>query len=52
MHLVWINLVGLVAGLVGRLVTAGKRGPFGFMLTVRLGIIGAFAVPYLGQAAG
>ena len=52
MHLFWITLIGVVAGLVARLVTAGKKGPFGFMLTVLLGIIGAFAVPYLGQAAG
>ena len=52
MNLVWITLIGLAAGLVARLVTAGKKGPFGFMLTVLLGIIGAFAVSYLGQAAG
>ena len=52
MHLFWIALVGLVAGLIARLVTSGKKGPFGFMLTTLLGIIGAFAVPYLGQAAG
>jgi uncharacterized membrane protein YeaQ/YmgE (transglycosylase-associated protein family) len=52
MNLVWITLIGLVAGLAGRLVTAGKKGPFGFMLTILLGIIGAFVGPYLGQTAG
>ena len=52
MHLVWITLIGLFAGLASRLVTAGKKGPFGFLLTILLGIIGAFVGPYLGQAAG
>jgi uncharacterized membrane protein YeaQ/YmgE (transglycosylase-associated protein family) len=52
MNLVWITLIGLAAGLVARLVTAGKKGPFGFMLTILLGIIGAFVGPYFGQAAG
>jgi uncharacterized membrane protein YeaQ/YmgE (transglycosylase-associated protein family) len=52
MNLVWITLIGLAAGLVARLVTAGKKGPFGFMLTILVGIIGAFVGPYFGQAAG
>ena len=52
MHLVWITLIGLAAGLVARIVTAGKKGPFGFMLTILLGIIGAFVGPYFGQATG
>lgn len=52
MHLFWITLIGLVAGLIARLVTSGKKGPFGFMLTTVLGVVGAFSVPYLGQAAG
>ena len=52
MHLVWITLIGLVAGLAGRLVTAGKKGPFGFMLTILLGVIGAFVGPYLGPEVG
>jgi uncharacterized membrane protein YeaQ/YmgE (transglycosylase-associated protein family) len=52
MNLVWITLIGLAVGLAGRFVTAGKKGPFGFMLTILLGIIGAFVGPYFGQAAG
>ena len=52
MNLVWITLIGLAVGLVARLVTAGKKGPFGFMLTILLGIIGAFVGLYLGQEVG
>jgi uncharacterized membrane protein YeaQ/YmgE (transglycosylase-associated protein family) len=30
----------------------GRKGPFGFMLTITLGTIGALAATYLGQEAG
>ncbi len=35
-----------------RLLAPGRKGLFGFLLTVTLGIIGAFAAPHLGQEAG
>ena len=44
--------LGLAAGVIARLVTPGRKGPFGFMLTSLLGIIGAIAASYLGQEAG
>ena len=49
MHIIWILVIGLAAGVIARLVTPGKKAPFGFMLTTVLGITGAFAVAYLGQ---
>jgi uncharacterized membrane protein YeaQ/YmgE (transglycosylase-associated protein family) len=52
MNIMWIVALGLVAGVIARLVTPGRKGPFGFMLTGLLGIIGAFAASYLGQEAG
>ena len=52
MHLVWITLIGLLAGMLARLVTPGRKAPFGFMLTGLLGVGGAFAVAYLGDEAG
>jgi uncharacterized membrane protein YeaQ/YmgE (transglycosylase-associated protein family) len=52
MNSMWIVALGLVAGVIARLVTPGRRGPFGFMLTGLLGIIGAIAASYLGQEAG
>jgi uncharacterized membrane protein YeaQ/YmgE (transglycosylase-associated protein family) len=52
MSIMWIAVLGLVAGVIARLVTPGRKGPFGFMLTGLLGIVGAFAASYLGQEAG
>jgi uncharacterized membrane protein YeaQ/YmgE (transglycosylase-associated protein family) len=48
----WIAMLGCVAGVLARLVAPGRRGPFGFLLTTSLGIMGAFAAAYLGQEAG
>jgi uncharacterized membrane protein YeaQ/YmgE (transglycosylase-associated protein family) len=52
MSVIWTAALGLAAGVIARLVTLGRKGPFGFMLTSLLGIIGAFAATYLGQEAG
>ena len=52
MSIMWTAALGLAAGVIARLVTPGRKGPFGFMLTGLLGIIGAFAASYLGQEAG
>jgi uncharacterized membrane protein YeaQ/YmgE (transglycosylase-associated protein family) len=52
MNSMWIVALGLVAGVIARLVTPGRKGPFGFMVTGLLGIIGAVAASYLGQEAG
>jgi uncharacterized membrane protein YeaQ/YmgE (transglycosylase-associated protein family) len=52
MSIMWTLALGLAAGVIARLVTPGRKGAFGFMLTSLLGIIGAFAASYLGQEAG
>ena len=52
MSIMWIVALGWVVGVIARLVTPGRRGPFGFMLTSLLGIIGAVIASYLGQEAG
>ncbi|MPR11466.1 GlsB/YeaQ/YmgE family stress response membrane protein [Microvirga tunisiensis] len=52
MSVIGTAALGLAAGVIASLVTPGRRGPFGFMLTSLLGIIGAFAAAYLGQEAG
>jgi uncharacterized membrane protein YeaQ/YmgE (transglycosylase-associated protein family) len=52
MSIMWTVALGLAAGVIARLVTSGRKGPFGFMLTGLLGIIGAIAASYLGQEAG
>ena len=50
--MIWILLVGLVAGFVARLVTPGSNHPLGFLLTIVLGIAGAFVATFIGQAVG
>ncbi len=52
MNLLWTAMIGLVVGAIARLVTPGRKGPFGFLLTSLLGIVGAFGAAYLGQEAG
>jgi uncharacterized membrane protein YeaQ/YmgE (transglycosylase-associated protein family) len=52
MSIMWTLILGLAAGVIARLVTPGRKGPLGFMLTGLLGTIGAFAASYLGQEAG
>ncbi|WP_454727349.1 MULTISPECIES: GlsB/YeaQ/YmgE family stress response membrane protein [Cupriavidus] len=51
MHLIWVVLIGFLAGLVARILTPG-RGPRGFILTAVLGIVGSVAATFLGQALG
>ncbi len=46
----WI-LFGLVVGALAKLVMPG-RDPGGFIVTILLGIAGAFVATYLGQAVG
>ena len=52
MSTLWTLIIGLVVGIIARLVAPGRKGPFGFLLTGTLGIIGAFGAAYLGQEAG
>lgn len=47
-----ILIVGLVAGFVARLLSPGPNNPSGFILTMVLGIVGAFVATFIGQAIG
>ena len=46
----WI-LFGLVAGVIAKLIMPGKD-PGGFIVTILIGIAGAFLGGFIGQAAG
>jgi uncharacterized membrane protein YeaQ/YmgE (transglycosylase-associated protein family) len=52
MHILWIILIGFIAGVIAKLVTPGDNESQGFILTTILGIVGAFVATYLGQAIG
>jgi|SoiMethySBSTD1v2_1073268.scaffolds.fasta_scaffold38048_7 hypothetical protein len=47
MHILWIILIGFVAGVLAKLVTPGDNEPQGFILTTVLGIVGA--LPWSGH---
>jgi len=50
--IIWIIVVGFVAGIIARLLSPGPNNPSGFILTTVLGIIGAFLATFIGQAIG
>jgi uncharacterized membrane protein YeaQ/YmgE (transglycosylase-associated protein family) len=52
MHIIWIIVIGFIAGVIAKLVMPGNNEPQGFILTTVLGIVGAFVATYLGQAIG
>jgi uncharacterized membrane protein YeaQ/YmgE (transglycosylase-associated protein family) len=52
MGILWIIMIGLVAGIIARLLAPGPNNPSGFILTAVLGIAGAFLATWIGQAIG
>jgi uncharacterized membrane protein YeaQ/YmgE (transglycosylase-associated protein family) len=51
-NILWIVLVGFVAGIIARILSPGPNNPSGFILTTLLGIAGAFLATFLGQTIG
>jgi uncharacterized membrane protein YeaQ/YmgE (transglycosylase-associated protein family) len=52
MSILWIVLIGFVAGIIARMVSSGPNNPTGFILTVVLGIAGSFLATFIGQTIG
>lgn len=52
MHILWVIIIGFVAGIIARILAAGPNNPAGFILTTLLGIGGAFVATFIGQAIG
>ena len=52
MGILWIIIIGLVAGIIARWLSPGPNTPQGFILTTVLGIAGAFLATWIGQAIG
>ncbi len=50
--MIWIIVVGFVAGIIARLLSPGPNNPGGFILTTLLGIAGAFLATFIGQSMG
>ncbi len=50
--MLYILIVGLVAGILARILSPGPNNPSGFILTAVLGIAGAFLATFIGQMIG
>jgi uncharacterized membrane protein YeaQ/YmgE (transglycosylase-associated protein family) len=51
MSIIWTLIIGLVAGALAKFLMPG-RDPGGFIITMLLGVAGAFIATWLGQAVG
>ena len=50
--IIWIALIGLLAGLIARFLLPGPNNPQGFLVTMVIGIAGAFVATFIGQSMG
>lgn len=51
MDILWTIIIGFVVGVIAKFLTPG-RDPGGIILTILLGIGGAFVATYIGQHLG
>ena len=51
MSIIWMCIIGLVAGALAKLIMPG-RDPGGMLITMLLGIAGAVVAGFLGRALG
>jgi len=51
MFILWTIIIGLVAGVIAKFLMPG-RDPGGFIITIMLGIAGAFVATMLGRSLG
>ena len=51
-NIIWVIVVGFIAGIIARILSPGPNNPTGFILTTILGIVGAFVATWLGQTIG
>lgn len=51
MHYLWVAIIGVVVGVLAKLIMPGKD-PGGIIVTMLLGIAGSFIATFLGRAIG
>jgi uncharacterized membrane protein YeaQ/YmgE (transglycosylase-associated protein family) len=51
-NIIWIIVIGFIAGIIARFLSPGPNKPTGFILTTLLGIAGAFLATFIGQSIG
>jgi uncharacterized membrane protein YeaQ/YmgE (transglycosylase-associated protein family) len=52
MNILWIIVIGFIAGIIARYLAPGPNNPTGFIFTTVLGVAGAFLATFVGQAIG
>lgn len=50
--IIWVIIVGFIAGVIAKLISPGPNNPSGFVMTALLGIAGAFLATFIGQSIG
>jgi uncharacterized membrane protein YeaQ/YmgE (transglycosylase-associated protein family) len=50
--IIWIAVIGLFAGLIARFLLPGPNNPAGSLVTMVIGIAGAFVATFIGQSIG
>ena len=50
--IIWIAIIGLLAGVIARFLLPGPNNPQGFLVTMVIGIAGAFVATFIGQSIG
>jgi uncharacterized membrane protein YeaQ/YmgE (transglycosylase-associated protein family) len=50
--IIWIAVIGLLAGFIARFLLPGPNNPQGFLVTMVIGIVGAFVATFIGQSIG
>lgn len=51
-NIIWIIVIGFVAGVIAKFISPGPNEPSGFVITTLLGIGGAFVATFIGQTIG
>jgi uncharacterized membrane protein YeaQ/YmgE (transglycosylase-associated protein family) len=51
-NILWIIIIGFLAGTIARFLLPGPNNPTGFILTTVIGIVGAFLSTFIGQMVG
>lgn len=51
MGFLWTLIIGLIAGALAKLLIPGRQGG-GIIVTMLLGVVGAFVATWIGQALG
>lgn len=51
-NIIWVIVIGFIAGIIARFLSPGPNKPAGFILTTVLGIAGAFLATFIGQTIG